>query len=98
MLHTLESGFRWETGWDSRHEDHYADGEMTNYRRIEHPVMKDNMFIVIEYKHLSSCMIFAAGELFITSDVGEFNEAIAAFDDVDRFKEMAQRRKARKAG
>jgi hypothetical protein len=67
---------------------------MTNYRRIEHPVMKDNMFIIIEYKDHSSCMIFAAGELFITSDVGEFNEAIAAFDDVDRFKEMAWRHKA----
>ena len=91
MLHKLESKFNWETGWDWRHEDHYADGEMTNYRRIKHPVMKDNVFIFIEYGKNSSCMIFADGGVFHTSDVNEFDEAIAAFDEAGRFKMLAQR-------
>lgn len=94
MLDILQEKFKWESGWDDRHEDHYDSGEMTSYRRIEHRVMKDNMFIFIEYGALSACMIYAAGECLHTTEVEEFNEAVAAFDDVERFKELVQKAKS----
>jgi hypothetical protein len=93
MLHKLESTFEWETGWDYKHEDHYDSGEMINYRRIQHPVMKHNMFILIEYKKRSTCMIYAAGEQVIASNMAEFDEAIAAFDEPHQFKALAQKQK-----
>ena len=60
MLHHLESTYKWETGWDDRHEDTYWDGEMTSFRRIA-VLGRVVSFIFVEDQMHSYCYISDAG-------------------------------------
>lgn len=58
MLEHLEDTFEYTTGWDYAHEDWYLNGEMTSWRRIQHPKAGEVTFKFVEDGDCSCCCVW----------------------------------------
>ena len=83
MLHHLESTYKWETGWDDRHEDTYWDGEMTSFRRIA-VLGRVVSFIFVEDQMRSYCYISDGGKLaknYTATTKEQYDEIMTALEE-----------------
>ena len=87
MLAHFEDTFDYTTGWDDCHEDWYADGEMTSWRRIQHPVVGEVTCKFVEDGNLSCCCVRMGEHGAIIYTQAEYEAVLASFERVGAFAE-----------
>jgi hypothetical protein len=87
MLAHFEDTFDYTTGWDGCHEDWYVDGEMTSWRRIQHPVVGEVTYKFVEDGRHSCCCVRLGEQNAIIYTRAEYDAVLASFERVGAFAE-----------
>ena len=80
MREQFEDTYKFTTGWDGCHEDWYFGGEMTSWRRMQHPVAGQVTLKFVEDGELSCCCVWTKEKDAILYTREEYEAFMSSLD------------------